>query len=75
MNVKFEKVDAVNGLITVEMEKADYAANVEKALKDMRKKAQLPGFRPGQVPMGLLKKRFGGEVTAEQVNKLLGEKL
>ncbi|MCQ2196336.1 MAG: trigger factor [Bacteroidaceae bacterium] len=75
MNVKFEKVDAVNGLITVEMEKADYADNVEKALKDLRKKAQLPGFRPGQVPMGLLKKRFGAECTAEQVNKLLGEKL
>ncbi len=75
MNVKFEKVDAVNGLITVEMEKADYAANVEKALKEIRKKAQLPGFRPGQVPMSLLKKRFGGEVTAEQVNKLLGDKL
>lgn len=75
MNVKFEKIDAVNGLITVEMEKADYAANVEKALKDLRKKAQLPGFRPGQVPMGLLKKRFGAETTAEQINKLLGEKL
>ena len=75
MNVKFEKVDAVNGLITVEMEKADYADKVEKALKDMRKKAQMPGFRPGQVPMGLLKKRFGAEATAEQVNRLLGEKL
>lgn len=75
MNVKFEKVDAVNGMITVEMEKADYAANVEKALKDLKKKAQMPGFRPGQVPMGLLKKRFGAECTAEQVNKLLSEKL
>ncbi len=75
MNVKFEKVDAVNGLITVEMEKADYADKVEKALKDMRKKAQMPGFRPGQVPMGLLKKRFGAEATVEQVNRLLGEKL
>lgn len=75
MNVKFEKVDAVNGLITVEMEKADYAEKVEKALKDLRKKAQLPGFRPGQVPIGLLKKRFGAECTAEQVNKLLGESL
>lgn len=75
MNVKFEKVDAVNGLITIDLEKADYADKVEKALKDMRKKAQLPGFRPGQVPMGLLKKRFGAEATAEQINRLLGEKL
>lgn len=75
MNVKFEKVDAVNGLLTVELEKADYAAKVEKALKDLKKKAQLPGFRPGQVPMGLLKKRFGAECTAEELNKLLGETL
>ncbi|MBQ0050035.1 MAG: trigger factor [Bacteroidales bacterium] len=75
MNVKFEKQDAVNGTITVEIEKADYADRVEKALKNMRKKAQLPGFRPGQVPMSLLKKRFGMEVTGDEMNKLIGEKL
>ncbi|WP_288148649.1 trigger factor, partial [Bacteroides acidifaciens] len=55
--------------------KADYAGKVDAALKDFRKKANMPGFRPGQVPMSLLKKRFGKEVLAEEVNKLLGEKL
>lgn len=75
MNISLEKVDAVNGIITVTIEKADYADKVEKALKNFRKKASMPGFRPGQAPMGMLKKRFGGEITAEEVNKLLGEKL
>lgn len=75
MNVSFEKVDNVNGLITIQVEKADYADNVEKGLKDLRKKANMPGFRQGQVPVGLLRKRFGVEVKAEQVDKLLREKL
>jgi trigger factor len=44
-------------------------------LKNFRKKANVPGFRPGQVPMAILKKRFGKDITAEEVNKLLGEKL
>ncbi|MBP5513631.1 MAG: trigger factor [Bacteroidaceae bacterium] len=75
MNTTFEKVDAVNGLITMQIEKADYAENVEKELKNFRKKANMPGFRPGQVPMGLIKKRFGTEVKAEAVDKLIREKL
>ncbi|MBR4758338.1 MAG: trigger factor family protein, partial [Bacteroidaceae bacterium] len=75
MNVTFDKTDELNGRITVAVEKADYAESVEKGLKDFRKKANMPGFRPGQVPMGLLKKRFGTEIKAEQVDKLLREKL
>lgn len=75
MNITLEKTDAVNALITVEMEKADYAERVNKALKDFRKKANMPGFRPGQAPMGMLKKRFGEGITVEEVNKLLSEKL
>ena len=75
MNTTFEKVDALNGLITMQIEKADYAENVEKELKNFRKKANMPGFRLGQVPMGLIKKRFGTEVKAEAVDKLIREKL
>lgn len=75
MKTNFEKVDELNGLITMEIEKADYAENVEKELKNFRKKANMPGFRPGQVPMGLIKKRFGTEVKAEAVDKLIREKL
>lgn len=75
MNTTFEKVDQVNGLITMQIEKADYAENVEKELKNYRKKANMPGFRVGQVPMGLLRKRFGTEVKAEAIDKLIREKL
>ncbi len=75
MNISFEKVDNVNALLTLSLVKADYEENVNKALKDYRKKAALPGFRPGQAPLSLLKKRFGTEVTAEEVNKLLGKEL
>lgn len=75
MEIKFEKIDKVNGLVTMTLKEEDYSANVEKALKDLRKKASIPGFRPGQVPMSLVKKRFGLEVKAEEVNKLLGAEL
>ncbi len=75
MNVSFEKVDKVNALLTIQIEKADYESKVAAALKDFRKKASLPGFRPGMVPTSLLKKRFGTEILAEQVNKILGEEV
>ena len=75
MEIKFEKTSSVAAELTIEMEKADYQERVDKALKNYRKKASLPGFRPGQVPVSLLKKRFGSEITAEEVQKLLSEKL
>lgn len=75
MNISFENVDKVSALLTMKIEKSDYAEKVEKALKDFRKKANLPGFRPGQVPMGLLKKRFGTEILADEINKILSQEL
>ena len=75
MNISLENVDKVSAVLTIKIDKADYASKVDAALKNYRKKASMPGFRVGQVPMGLLKKRFGKEVTAEEVNKLLGESL
>lgn len=75
MNIQFDKTSNVSAELTITFEKADYQERVEKALKDYRKKAALPGFRPGQVPLSLMKKRFGGEITAEEVQKLLSEKL
>ncbi|MCR4921491.1 MAG: trigger factor [Bacteroidaceae bacterium] len=75
MNISFENVDKVNGLLTITLEKADYEEKVTAAMKDFRKKANMPGFRPGQVPMGLIKKRFGTEITAEEVNKILGSEI
>ncbi|SFG66726.1 trigger factor [Prevotella sp. KH2C16] len=75
MNISFENPDKVNGLLTITVEEADYAANVEKTLKDYRKKANVPGFRPGMVPMGLIKRQFGASVKMDEVNKLIGEQI
>ena len=75
MNIKFESADKINGLMTIAIEKADYQEAVDKKLKDYRKKAQVPGFRPGMVPMGLIKKQYGTAVKVDEVNRILGEKL
>ena len=75
MNIQFEAPDKVNGLMTITMETADYQPEVEKTLKDYRKRAQIPGFRPGQAPRGMIKRQFGTSVKVDVVNKLLGEKL
>ena len=75
MNIKFESADKINGLMTITIEQADYQEAVDKQLKNYRKKAQVPGFRPGMVPMGLVKKQYGTAVKAEEVNRILGEKL
>ena len=75
MNIQFESADKVNGLMTITIEKADYQEQVDKKLKDYRKKAQVPGFRPGMVPMGLIKKQYGTAIKVDEVNRLLGEKL
>ena len=75
MNISFESADKINGLLTITIEKADYEEKVEKQLKEYRKKAQVPGFRPGMVPMGLIKIQYGTAVKVEEVNRLLGEKL
>ena len=73
MNVSLQNIDKVSALLTVKLEKADYQERVDKALKHLRQKAQMPGFRPGMVPMGLVKKMYGKSVLAEEVNKLLSE--
>ncbi len=75
MNITFEAADKVNGLMTITVEKEDYQQEVDKTLKDYRKRANVPGFRPGQAPMGMIKRQFGTSVKVDVVNKLLGEKL
>ncbi len=73
MNVSLQNIDKVSALLTVKMEKADYQEKVDKSLKDLRHKAQMPGFRKGMVPASLIKKMYGKSVLVEEVNKLLGE--
>ena len=75
MNITFENPDKINGLLTVTIEKEDYQEKVEKTLKDYRKRAQVPGFRPGMVPMGMIKKQYGTAAKVDEVNRLLGDKL
>lgn len=75
MNIQFNKVGNVSAELTIEMQKADYEANVTKALKDLSKKVQMPGFRQGKVPMSLVKKMYGVQAKAEEVNKLLQDSL
>jgi trigger factor len=75
MKISFENPDKVSGLMTLTVEAADYEENVEKTLKDYRKKANVPGFRPGQVPMGMIKRQFGASVKMDSINKILGEKI
>ena len=75
MNISFENPDKVNGLLTITVEEADFQDSVEKTLKDYRKKANIPGFRPGQAPMGLIKRQFGASVRYDAVNKFVGEQL
>ena len=75
MNVSLQNIDKVSALLTVKLEKADYQEKVDKSLKTFRQKAQIPGFRKGMVPMSLVKKMYGKSVIAEEVNKLLSEKV
>lgn len=75
MKISFENPDKVNGLLTLTVETADFQDRVEKTLKNYRKRANVPGFRPGMVPMGMIKKQFGEAVKAEEINKLIGEEI
>ena len=75
MKISFENVDKVSALLTLNIEKKDYEDKVKTALKDFSKKASLPGFRPGKVPASLIQKRFGAEIKAEEINKLLSEEI
>lgn len=75
MNISFECPDKVNGLMTITIEEADFSADVEKTLKDYRKKANYPGFRPGQVSMNLIRRQYGSAVKMDVINKKLGESL
>ncbi|MBR4553450.1 MAG: trigger factor [Bacteroidaceae bacterium] len=75
MKVTLKKPAAHRGVITVNIEKTDYTTQVEKALKDYKKKAQMPGFRPGMVPMSVIQKRIGASVKAEEVDKVVTKAL
>ncbi|TYB78362.1 trigger factor [Bizionia myxarmorum] len=71
MNITRENIDALNAVVKVDIAKEDYSDKVEKILTDYRKTANIPGFRKGHVPMGMVKKQYGKAILVDEVNKLL----
>lgn len=72
MNVNYEKLDAVRGELTVTIEEKDYAAEVKKQLKEIGKRRPEPGFRAGNVPEGILRKKYGLQVKYDVVSRMVG---
>ncbi|MGP1421324.1 MAG: trigger factor [Tannerella sp.] len=75
MNVSLKSNDSVSGVVTVAIEKKDYEAQVDKSLRQYRQKANIPGFRKGMVPLGMVKKMYGKYVLAEEINRIASESL
>ncbi len=75
MNITKEQIDDLNAVVTVAITKDDYQDKVDKILKDYKKQANIPGFRKGQVPLGLIKKQYGKSILVDEVNKLLQDNL
>ena len=75
MEINRKNIDKLNAVITVNIQAADYKDQVEKVLSNYKKNANIPGFRKGHIPMGMVKKQFGKAVLIEEVNKLIQEKL
>jgi trigger factor len=75
MNITRENIDDLNTVLKVEIKKPDYEEKVENVLKDYRKKANIKGFRPGMVPIGLVKKMYGKAVQIDEINKIVTENI
>ena len=75
MNITRENIDALNAVVKIDIVAEDYQEKVNKLLTDYRKKADIPGFRKGQVPMGMIKKQHGRSILMDEVNKLLQQSL
>ena len=75
MKISKEQIDALNAVITLEIDKSDYQGKVEEALNNYRKNASIPGFRKGHVPMGMIKKQYEKAIQADELNKLISESL
>ena len=75
MNITRENIDDLNAVLKINIVKTDYEDKVENVLKDYRKKANIKGFRPGMVPIGLVKKMYGRAVQIDEINKLVTENI
>jgi trigger factor len=75
MNITQEKVDALNAVVKINIDPADYQPRVDKAIKENAKKAKLPGFRPGMVPAAHIKKMYGKSILVDEINNMLSDTL
>src|SRR4030043_1898344 len=75
MDITRENTGDLNAVLTVKLGKADYEGKVETVLKDYRKKANIKGFRPGMVPIGLIRKMYGNAVKIDEINKAVSENI
>jgi len=75
MNITRENIDDLNAVLKVRIDKTDYEEKVETVLKDYRKKATIKGFRPGMVPIGLIKKMYGRAVQIDEINKVVTDNI
>ncbi|MCF6279861.1 MAG: trigger factor [Flavobacteriaceae bacterium] len=75
MNITKENIDKLNAVVKIEISEADYSSKVAEVLKDYSKKANIPGFRKGHVPFGMVKKQYGKSIMIDEVNKLIQDSL
>jgi trigger factor len=75
MNITKKDINALNAELSITVAPQDYETKVESAIKKVQKQASLPGFRPGKVPVGLIKKQYGKSILVEEINKILNESL
>ncbi|WP_312139661.1 trigger factor [Sphingobacterium sp.] len=75
MNISHQNIDDINASIQVEIAPADYNPQVDKAIKDQAKKAKLPGFRPGMVPVGHIKRMYGKSILFDEINRMINDKI
>ncbi len=73
MNISKHDVDSLNAEIKINVTPADYEARVAEAIKKVQRQASMPGFRPGKVPNGLIKKQYGTQIMVDEINKLLND--
>ncbi|MBL7112138.1 MAG: trigger factor family protein, partial [Bacteroidales bacterium] len=75
MNITKENIDGLNAVLKIKLDEEDYSERMEKVLKDYRKTAKMPGFRPGKIPAGLIKKLYGTPVLIEEINKIVSKSI
>lgn len=73
MNISKHEIDSLNAEIKINLSPADYEARVNEGIKKVQRQASMPGFRPGKVPAGLIKKQYGTQILVDEINKLLND--